>query len=227
MRGALTATLAALMCAVPAMAGDYQPPKDVPVKADQVRARAIVLRVGDLPGHWRPSESSIGLASNVGPGAGCPGLDLDASGITRTGAAKSPDFEQGSVLVASTADVMRTVKEARSWIGGGFSPVMLRCMRGLLAGEMKGEFQKVGLQAVARLQPLRTLKVPHLVEQTTSMRAAFSVSSEGVTFNVVYDVIILRHGRITTALHVINGDGVPSSALELQLTRKLASRMQK
>ena len=75
MRGALT-VLAALMCAASALAGEYQPPKDVPVKADQVRARAIVLRARDLRGHWRASKPNVGAAS----GASCPGLDLDASG---------------------------------------------------------------------------------------------------------------------------------------------------
>lgn len=180
-------------------------PQERITPADQVRAKAMLLRPADMAGF---TSSPTGPAP---PSAYCKALD--ESDLTLTGEAESPDFTAGTALVSSLSQVYssRTQSDA-SW-RRGTSAAGERCARDVLRAELA--------RGGARLESYRRISFPRLAERSVAYRAV--LSAQGV--RAVLDVAFMKQGRAQAAV-VFASALVPFDRVaEIRLARVVAGRM--
>ena len=105
---AVAVVLLALVTSGAALAARGDPEKRI-TPADQARAKAMLVRKGDLGIAFRPTPSQ-----SIGEDFSCPALD--ESDLTLTGEAESPTFAGGVEFVGSSAQVYESVADSKaSW----------------------------------------------------------------------------------------------------------------
>jgi hypothetical protein len=183
-------------------------PKERFTPADQARAKAMVLRVGDLNAAYavHPAPVSSG-------GVSCSALD--ESDLTLTGRGSSPIFTTAGEFVRSTAAVYATRADAdQSW-RRTVSPGGERCQR----TELRAELQN----STMRLVSLKRVPFPSRGTRSVAYRAVATL--QGVRFYV--DVVAMQVGRAEAGLIYVNALAPPPQTEVRRLTALVATRAQK
>jgi hypothetical protein len=216
----LLALVAGSALVVSASAGATQgDPKRAITKADQAKARSIVIRLGDL---------GTGFASRPnGPDTLPPGVrcgPLSEADLTVTGDAESPDFtlDQTGVLltIGSTASAYRTLRDANASWARGMKPAAVTCLADIVR-KAGGPGQKVSLVSARRIP------FPRLLEKTTAFRVVVRVGSGQSTVKVFFDAILLQQGRFQAGLVFTSAVQPVGSADQQTLAGVVASRVQR
>jgi hypothetical protein len=210
MVGAIVLVALAACAAALAARGD---PKEALTKADQARAKAMLLRKSDLATGFTPSPSG------KSPDFYCKAID--ESDLTVTGKADSPDFTLQSgakfFFVSSSANIYRTAAQAVSSWRRNTSPAGETCAKKVLGDSFKGS--KVTLRALSRMS------FPRLAPLTISYRVTAGISAGGSTVPLYFDLVVLEQGRAQVSL-VVGSTGAPLARSELvQLGRLTAGRV--
>jgi len=177
-RIALLSLVVVLTCATGALAARGDPQKRI-VPADQTRARAMLLRQGDLAPGFTATAPTAGSDAYCGA--------LDGSDLTLTGEAKSPLYAAAGVFASSLAQVYETVADSNAAWRRGTSRAGERCARDALARQ----FGSRGLG----VQSFRRVAFPRIAEKSVAYRLV--VAAQGL--RVYVDVVVLRQGRAQAA----------------------------
>jgi hypothetical protein len=198
------AVLLALVVSGTALAARGDPKRQLR-PADQVRAKAIVLRQADLGGGFKPAPSSPGSGGDLYCKA------LDQSDLTLTGEAES-EFKSSPFTVSSSANLYETVADANAAWRRGTSKAGTACLR----NGFRAEFAKQG----AALLAFKRVPFPRLGQRSFAMRLV--ARSQGV--KVYLDFIVLQHSRAQTSAAFISPFAPVVREGQVRLTRLLASR---
>jgi hypothetical protein len=199
--------LAALVVCGVAAAGHLDPQKRLR-PADQARAKAMVLKKGDLEGNFESFPGTT-LPHNT-----CSGLDQ--SRLTLTGEATSPAWLSSSAYIVGAANVFVSVGDANaSWkrltsaVGGACTMLQV----GSSIGDPGGIAISLGRVPFPRVAP-----------KTVVYRVV--ASSRGR--KLVIDAIALQRSRAQVFVTIAGLEGrPPPRAEELRLSRLLAKRMER
>jgi hypothetical protein len=208
-RALVVGLLIALAASAVAAASHIDPQKRL-TPADQARARAMLLRAGDL-------GSTVRVQANAAqPHTTCKGLDQ--SDLVLTGEARSKSFVSGITVYSSSAVVYRTLADSRSaWRRSTTRPALV-CLEELYARE----YAKQGLT----LESFTRRSFPLIAQGTLAFRVLLTGEAQGMTVPITIDLVVLRHSRAQVGL-VFGSVSPPSRAEEARLARLTASRMAK
>ena len=173
--------------------------------ADQARAKAMLVRVSDLPG----SEGT-----KLGPSDDdfyCKALD--ESSLTITGEAESRDITLGLLSVYSLSLVYESRRDAGIAWRQGTSAAGISCLREEFRREVSGPN--------SRFVSFRRMAFPRVGERRVAFRG--TAVGQGVPFTV--DVVFLMQSRAWAALVTSGVSSAPPRAEVERLARLLGGRM--
>jgi hypothetical protein len=211
-RVALIGIVAAV--AVPVALAANGEPQEQLTKADQAKARAASLRLGDFPAGWSAKRSP----SSPDADTRCAKYDPDLSDLVKTGDYDSPDFTRadGSFVSVATG-VFRTVRMARA----GFSRVAVPSLPGCFAEVFR---KGLGQQGSARVVRAGTLRFPRVGDRTNAYRLSVSVEVQGQTIPVTADLVLFNKGRVDVAMIFLGLVKPLPASLERSLAARVAAR---
>lgn len=198
--------LIALVASGVALADHLDPQKRFN-RADQARAKAMLLRKADFPPTFK--------ASRPGPDTHITCDALDESDLTLTGEANSNSFERGTVFFISAAQVYGTEADARTSLRRGTSAAGVRCLR--------ETFSRDAARSNVELLSFKRMSFPRLAQQSVAFRMV--ARSQGV--QVFVDIVVMRHGRAQTAVLFTSVVQAMPRADVLRYARLVAGRMQR
>ena len=183
-------------------------PEERFTKADQARAKAMLLRAADLGPTFAASPSTQTDGDFY-----CRALD--ESDLTITGKAESPRFSGGGVFVTSTAYVYESVADSNASWRRGTSAAGQQCLREGLRRELRGT--SVQLRFFGKLA-FRRLGGRSVVYRAVAVQ-------RGV--RIYLDLLAIQQTRAQAAVILGSGLVPPPRSVELQLGRLVAGRMAK
>ena len=184
-------------------------PRERFTRADQARARAMLLRQSDF------SVAFVSRASsNADDDFYCAAID--ESDLTLTGKANSPNFTAQTEYVTSTGYVYASRADSNASWRRGASTAGEQCLRIGIRAELQGG-------GAARLVSFKRLAFPRRGDRSIAYRAV--ASEQGI--RVYIDVVAMQVGRAQAA--VIYGSALaPPPAGELKrVTGVVATRARK
>ena len=214
MRAGLVLATVVLACAWAAQAlGNHLEPQEQLRAADQTRARAMLLRRGDLgPGY--AVERTSDLAAHVT----CAALDL--SSLVVTGRARTPTWSRTQdvleVLGSSAAVYTTSTHAARAW-RRSTSAAGAACVRNAFQDMFRRQGESVRV-SIARLP------FPKLASGTSAWRLTVAGATGPPV--LALDTVALSRGRAQAAILFAGVIRPVSRAREVALARIVARRMQ-
>ncbi len=229
---ALLVTAAVLLPAGVAGAASTDPQFDIG-PADQAWAESIVLKQSDLGPGWiaePPSGGSGSSGSESGDPPFCPRADMDASDLTVTGGAGSPDFARGdSSDVSSGAIVWQTRDQARAYFDrtNAVIPTILDCLASLFTSLSSKEIEVVvtstgAIPFLAVAPRTAAYRIQLVFRSTERVRGKLKKISTRASL----DTLLLGNGRATAFIYVDAYGRKPfRPGYELSLAAATAARM--
>ena len=202
--------LAFLVVSASALAAHQDPQKRF-TKADNARARAMLVKRTDLPTGFRPQ-----LSAAPDPHVGCS-ASVSESDLTITGDAEGPQLALGVVFVSSAARIYESVADASASWRRSTSAAGTKCATQLL----RREFAKQGVGLVS----LRKIAFPRVSERSVAYRVELSAMTSQGTAPVYVDIVALLRSRGQATVIVGSAVVPPQRAEELRLARIVARRM--
>lgn len=199
--------------------GSQGDPKRAITKADQAKARSVVLRAADLGTGFvaRPSGPD-----ELPPGVRCG--PLSESDLTISGDAQSPDFglDRPGVLltIGSTAQVYRTLRDANASWARALKPAAVTCLSDIVR-KSATPGQRVEVVSAKRIA------FPRLAERTTAFRIVARVRSGSTWVKVYFDAILLQQGRIQAGVVFTSAVQPVGSTDQGALAGVVAARIQR
>ena len=205
---ALLVTAAVLLPAGVAGAAATDPRFDV-VPADQAWAESIVLNQSDLGPGWIGKPPSGGSGSSGSESDGppfCPRAEIDASDLTVTGGASSPDFARGdSSDVFSDAIIWQTHDQAQAYFDrtNAVMPTILDCLASLFRSLSSKEIEVVVTSAgaipfLAVAPRTAAYRIQLVFKSTERVRGKL----KKVSTRASLDTLLLGNGRATAFIYL-------------------------
>ena len=189
-----------------ALAGRGDPQKRI-VPADQLRAKAMLVRAADLPGYQaQPGGADSDFYCKA----------LDESDLTLTGEAKGQQFSQAVALVGSGARVYESRRDADVSWRRGTGAAGVRCAATLV----RSEYAKQGVTFVS----LQRMAFPRLAERTAALRARLTVTGPQGDVPLILDLLALKQSRAQATIVVGSALVPPDRSQEVRLARLVARR---
>ena len=185
--------------------------------AGNAAAKAVLLRLPDLPAGWKVDSSG------GGGGAGavtCKSFDPNRSDLTSVGHADvSFASKDGLGNVASLVAVFQSATQAQASWNRIVRPGMLACLSSL--------FEQGGTSKQTTTTVLSTRKLPLAVPgyRKAAFRIAADVATNGRHVKAYLDLIMQGGGPADTVMIVTSVFDPPSAALESKLAAAIASRL--
>ena len=202
--------LAFLVVSASALAAHQDPQKRL-TKADNVRARALLVKRTDLPTGFGPQ-----LSAGPDPHVGCS-PSVSESDLTITGDAEGPQLALGVVFVSSAARIYESVADASASWRRSTSAAGTKCATQLLSRE----FAKQGVGLVS----LRKISFPRVSERSAAYRVELSAMTSQGTVPVYVDIVALLRSRGQATVIVGSALVPPQRTEELRLARIVTRRM--
>jgi hypothetical protein len=215
MRAVLRVVLAVAVLGLVAAAAahaDHLDPQERFTKADQARARAMLLKPADVAGRAtsRPTGPEVHTTCRA----------IDESDLVLTGEAQTPAFDvSGLISFQSVAQVYRSAVHATASWKRGTSAAGFACLR--------AELRKLGPASGLQLYSLRRLSFPRIAQRTLAYRALYTGQAQGRLVRVYLDGIYLGHSRATAGIFISSAVGAFEQKDEVRLARLVAGRMTK
>jgi hypothetical protein len=184
-------------------------PKERFTPADQARAKAMVLRVGDLNVAYAAHPASSGSGSGFYCAA------LDESDLTLTGRSNSPTFTTTGEYISSTSSVYASRSDSNASWARGTSAAGEKCVRLGLRADLQG--------AAVRLVSFKHIALPRLGSRSVAYEAVSTV--QGI--RVFVDFVAVQVVRAQVAVLYINALAPPPRGELRRLTGLVANRAQK
>lgn len=217
-RIALLVVATALSVVSTASAANGEPKRAI-TKADEARAKAVLVTRGDLgQGFKAVRRDQAKLPDDPRCAA------LAESDLTITGDAESPDFtlesETAFVTVGSTAQVYRSLRDANTSWARGTGANAAACLAALVRSSA-GPGQKVDVVSS------KVVPFTKVAAKTVAFRLVAKVSVGATRATVYFDAIVVQQGRIQAGI-VLTSIGRPVPRTETAaLAAVVASRLAK
>jgi hypothetical protein len=205
------AALLGILVAAESVSANHQDPQKRLTRADNARARAMLVTRADLPPGFLAQPGG-----SQDPHVDCPPT-VSESDLRLTGEADGTQFALGPVLVSSAARVYRSTADAESSWRRATSAAGVRCATTLL----RQEFAKQQI----RLVSLRRVAFPRVSQRTAAYRARLSATTAQGTIELFVDLVALMHGRAHATVVVGTPLAPPQRADELRFARLVGGRM--
>jgi len=214
-RRLLAVSLLASLVVAGIASANHQDPQKKLTKADNARARAMLLKRTDLAPGFRAQPSS-----GEDPHFDCP-ASVSESDLTLTGEAESPQFRLGLTFLGSASQTYASVADADASWRRTLSAAGVKCAATLF----RREFARQG----ARLVSFRKIAFPrvYLSDRTVAFRLKLSATSAQGPVPVFLDLVALARSRAHVSVIVGSALVAPERAYELDLARIVAGRMAK
>ena len=202
-----------LVAAAAASKGDQ---KKVIIPAVQAKAKAINVRLSDLPkAGWVVKPASSG-----GSTPRCSYYEPDQSDLTENGDADSPEFTLSSgSFVSSTTGIFKTAAQGRTAYSRVIQPDLPKCLAELFKNG-------TGQPAKVTIVSSGAVAFPQLAERTNAYRilADFKASAKQ-TIRVYLDVVAMNLGKVDVAIFFTGIGSAFTGSFERGLATKVAARM--
>jgi hypothetical protein len=209
-RPLLVALLACVVTTGTASANHNDPQKKL-MKADNTRARAMLVKRTDLPVGFQ-----VRSVDGDDPHLDCPAA-VGESDLTRTGEAHGQVFASGASFVESGSQVYETLADAEASWRRSTSTAGVKCVTTML----RREYATQGI----RLMSFRKIAFPRVAQRSIVYRAEVAAASAQGTVTVYMDLVGLMHSRAHATMVVGSAYTSPSKVEELRLARLIAKRM--
>ena len=206
-----TGALLTFLAAAGTVSANHQDPQKRLTRADNTRARAMLITRADLSAGFRAQADR-----SQDPHVDCPPA-VSESDLTLTGEAEGGQFALGVVFVSSAAQVYRSAADAGASWRRATSAAGVRCATMLL----RREFAKQRIQVLS----LRRVAFPRLSQRTVAYRVRLEATTPQGAVVLFIDLVALKHGRAHATVIVGTALVPPRRADELQLARLVAGRM--
>jgi hypothetical protein len=183
-------------------------PKERFTPADQARARAMVLGVGDLNPAYVAHPAS-------GSRSGLYCAALDESDLTLTGRGNSPSFTATGEYISSTASVYASRSDSNASWTRGTSTAGEQCVRAGLRTELQG--------GAVRLVSFKRIAFPKRGSRSVAYQAVATV--QGI--HVFVDFVAMQVVRAQIGVLYVNALAPPAQSELRRLTGLVATRAQK
>ena len=185
-------------------------------KADTALAGAALLKRSDLGPGW---VTAAAAPARVAP-LTCSQYSPSVSGAVLTGKAQSPTFrgDSGGPFISSFSYVYRTTAQAATLWGRVVTARLLTCVAAGFTGQS-------GHGIKFTIDGRHLLSLPPIAAQRRGYRVIGTVTGTDQQFGAYSDELVLRRGRIITAISITNSFVAPPRSLELRVARKIAVRM--
>jgi hypothetical protein len=204
--------LAAAVAVPAALASNGDPQKRL-TKADQAKARAIVLRRSDFPAGWVGKPNTNTSQDNPR----CSTYNPDQSDLVETGDVDSPDFTRADgSFVSSSVGIFKTAAMAKTGYARVARPELASCF-----GEL---FKKGAAPAKVQLLHVGALPFRRLRDRANAYRLTANVTLQGTTIPVAIDIVTFNRGRVDAAMIFLGIRGPLQSSFEQSLAARVAAR---
>lgn len=215
-RGVAAVALALLVAVAVAVSATAKPPKKQYTAAGTASAKAVALKLSDLPSGWKASKGG-----GSGATVTCPTFDPDQSDLTTVGHAES-GFETTDGLgnAASIVGVFSSASQAQTSWNRLVKPQMVACLAHFVESiGSKGTTVKVVSKG----------KLPLALpgKRKAAYRVVANVTSGGQQAKVYLDVILQGGGPTDTVLIITSVITPPAKAFETGLAAAIAGRLPK
>ncbi len=207
----VVAALLAFLALTASALATHQDPQKRLTKADNARARAMLVKRTDLPAGFQPQ-----LSSTADPHTDCA-AQVSASDLTLTGDAEGQQLALGAVFVASAAQVYESVADSSASWERAKSAAGRRCATELL----RREFAKQGVDLVS----VRTVSFPRVSDRSIAYRVTLSAPTAQGTVPAYVDLVAMTHSRAQATVIVGSAFVPPQRVEKLRLARIVAGRM--
>lgn len=198
-----------------ALASTSKEPKKVIIPAVQAKAKAINVRLADLPAAagWKPKPS--------GPDKGTPKCSYynpDQSDLTENGDANSPQFTLASgSYVSSSTSIFKTATQGRTAYTRVVQPKLPLCLAELFR---KG----VGKTAKVTILSAAERKFAAFAEQSNAYRIVADIKVSAGKVRTIVDVVVMNRGKVDAVLFFVGIGGSFNDSFERGVAGKVAVR---
>lgn len=204
----------ALVLATAALATGPRDPKKVIIPAVQARAKAINVRLADLPkAGWKAKPS--------GPDTGnprCSYYNPDQSDLTENGSADSPEFTLPSgSFVSSSTSIFKTAAQGRTAYARVVQPKLPKCLAEIFR---KGTNQAQNVVIVSA----GTKPFTKLAERSIAYAIVADFKTSSAKVRVYLDVVLMNRGKVDTVVFFAGIGGSYNKSFEQGLAAKVAAR---
>jgi hypothetical protein len=191
-------------------------PRRAYTPAGTAQAKAIAIKLSDLPSGWKPDSTGGGK----GGGVTCPGFDPDQSDLTSIGHAETAFARRdGLSSVLSVVGVFKTAGQAQTSWNRVVAPGILTCLARLFEQGASSSSAKTTVVASG----------PFALRLSAPRRAAYRivavVATQGQRVRAYVDLILQGGGRADTVVLVTSVLNPPAAAFERQLAAVVAERL--
>lgn len=211
----LVAALAvALAVAGVAVAANPHAPKKVIVPAVQAKAKAINVRLSDLP-------KSLGFkAKPAAPDSGTPRCSYynpDQSDLTENGDANSPEFTlASSSFVSSSTSIFKTATQGRTAYARVVQPKLPLCLAEI--------FKKGAAPTKVTIVSAKERAFPKFAERSNAYRILAYFKPGTAKIAVYLDIVVMNRGKVDTVVFFAGIGDFFNSGFEQDVAAKVAAR---
>ena len=210
----LGAVAAALAIAGVATASTSGEPKKVIIPAVQAKAKAINVRLSDLPAAagFKPRSANPDTGTPK-----CSYYNPDQSDLTENGDAKSPEFTlaSGSFVASSTA-IFKSASQGRTAYARVVQPKLPKCLADL--------FRKGAAPTKVTIVAAKERSFPKLAERSNAYRIQATVAAGGKKVPVVYDVVAMNRAKVDVVIFFAGIGGSYNDSFERRIAAAVAAR---
>jgi hypothetical protein len=193
----------------------------VSIAADKATARALLLRLSDLPGGWRATPYRQDLVDKAINQQLAACLGRPSPETYTTVDLFSPDFSMGNAGVSSEAQLVKTADDFKADVAALRGPRFASCVKRILARFVPRVFTGASVRSIV-LQPL---PVASYGQFSMGYRATITLGSQGQTLVIYDDEVLLGKGRIELSASFSNQERPFDAALRRALAAKLGARL--
>jgi hypothetical protein len=207
-------TILLLAVAGAALAANPKEPKKVIIPAVQAKAKAINVKLSDLPAAgWTAKPASPDSGSPR-----CSYYNPDQSDLTENGDANSPQFTlASSSYVSSSTSIFKSAAQGRTAYARVVQPKLPKCL---------AELFKKGAGAAAKVTILSAAErsFPKLADRSNVYRlvADFKVGKQKI--RTIADFVVMNRGKVDTVIFFVGIGGAFNDAFEKSVAGKVATR---
>ena len=218
-RLAQLAAFVSLLVAAPALAERVASgqPRQMLIPAVQARAKAVSLKLSDLPTAqtWKPSRQSA--ANKALPH--CANYHPDLSDLIENGQFYSPNFTlPNRSYIGSDVSIFASAKQGQTAYARVVKPQLPGCQAETVVRSAAGQAFHV---VVVSAGPLA---FPRLADRSAAFRVVLDVKQGSQTTRVYADAVALDHGATVVHLSFF-GVGKPFGTLETSVAKTIAARI--
>jgi len=206
--------VAALVVVGIAAAANPHLPKKVIIPAVQAKAKAINVRISDLPpGDWtaKPAAPDTGTPH-------CSYYNPDQSDLTENGNANSKELTAPTAsFVSSSTSIFKTAAQGRTAYKRVVQPKLPKCLGEIFAKGAAKTFKVTNLSAVAR-------PFPKLAERSNAYRISADFTSASGAISVYLDVVVMNRGKVDTVVFFAGIGRAFLDTVEQSVAGKVAAR---